>query len=93
MSETILEEAARITAGDRQTDYGPPQADFERTAAIWSALKGVPFEAREVALFLIAVKLSRESHCPKRDNWVDIAGYAHCGDLCNSPLDPMPEFR
>jgi hypothetical protein len=78
----ILEEALRITKGDRNASYGPPDQDFQRTAAMWSAIKGVPFEAREVALFMVALKLSRETHQRKRDNWVDIAGYARCGSLC-----------
>jgi len=47
-----------------------------------SAIKGVPFTAREVAMFMVCVKLSRETHQRKRDNWVDIAGYAKCGSLC-----------
>jgi len=78
----VLEEALRITQGDRNPSYGPPDQNFQRTAAMWSALKGVHFEAREVAMFMIALKLSRETHQRKRDNWVDIAGYARCGSLC-----------
>jgi hypothetical protein len=80
--EDILEEALRITKGDRNASYGPPDQDFQRTASMWSAIKGVQFEAREVALFMVALKLSRETHQRKRDNWVDIAGYARCGSLC-----------
>lgn len=82
VEEDILEEAIRITEGDRNASYGPPDQDFQRTAAMWSAIKGVPFEAREVAMFMVAMKLSRETHQRKRDNWVDIAGYARCGSLC-----------
>lgn len=80
--EDVLDEAKRITSGDRQNQYGPPDQDFQRTAQMWSALKGVPFEAREVAAFMIALKLSRQTHQNKRDNWVDIAGYARCGSKC-----------
>lgn len=80
--DDVLEEALRITKGDRNASYGPPDQDFKRTAAMWSAIKGVPFEAREVAMFMVALKLSRETHQRKRDNWVDIAGYARCGSLC-----------
>jgi hypothetical protein len=80
--EDVLEEALRITKGDRNASYGPPDQDFQRTAAMWSAIKGVEFEAREVAMFMIALKLSRETHQRKRDNWTDIAGYARCGSLC-----------
>ena len=80
--ECILEEAGRITRGDRQAAYGPPDEDFRRVAGMWTALKGVPFTARDVAAFMICLKLSRERHQQKRDNWVDVAGYARCGSLC-----------
>jgi hypothetical protein len=80
--ESILAEAERVTSGDRQAQYGPPDQDFQRIAGMWTALKGVPFTAREVAMFMVCVKLSREAHQRKRDNWVDIAGYAKCGSLC-----------
>lgn len=82
--ECVLEEAGRLTRGDRQAQYGPPDQDFARVAAMWSALKGVPFESREVAMFMICIKLSRETHQRKRDNYVDIAGYARCGSLCKT---------
>lgn len=81
--EDILTEALRLTSGDRQAQYGPPDQDFQRTAQMWSALKGVPFTAKEVAMFMICLKLSRQTHQDKRDNWVDIAGYARCGSLCS----------
>jgi hypothetical protein len=80
--EDVLEEALRITKGDRNVSYGSPVDDFARTAAMWTAIKGVQFEAKDVALFMIAVKLSREAHCSKRDNAIDIAGYARCLSLC-----------
>ena len=80
--DDILEEALALTTGPRQATYGPPDQDFARTAKMWSALKGVEFEAREVAMFMICLKLSRETHQKKRDNWVDMAGYSRCGSLC-----------
>ena len=80
--EDVLQEALCITQGDRQSQYGPPDQDFQRTARIWSALKGVEFCSRDVALFMIALKLSRETHQKKRDNAVDIAGYARCLWIC-----------
>ncbi len=87
--EDILAEAFRITRGSRQAQYGPPDQDFRRTAGMWSALflsklkDGVTFEPRDVALAMILLKTSRETHQRKRDNWVDIAGYASCGSRCN----------
>jgi len=82
--EDILAEALRLTTCDRQASYGPPNQDFTRTAAMWTAMFGHRFESRHVAMAMIAVKLSREAHHPKRDNWVDIAGYARCGSLCRA---------
>ena len=83
--ECILDEASRITKGSRQEQYGGPKEDFSRVAAMWSALKGVPFEAQDVAMFMICLKLGRQAHKPGRDNSVDIAGYARCMHLCNTP--------
>ena len=34
----MLDEAKRITAADRQDDYGPPSEDFARTAMLWTAI-------------------------------------------------------
>jgi hypothetical protein len=89
----ILEEALEITKGDRQASYGPPDQDFARTAKMWEVILQpclhiedgsvtLKIEPRFVAMCMIALKLSRELHQRKRDNWVDIAGYSRCGSLC-----------
>lgn len=86
----ILEEALQITSGDRQAAYGPPDQDFRRTADMWSALfrsmlrDGVAFEPFHVAQAMILLKMSRQLHQRKRDNWVDTAGYARCGHICDT---------
>ena len=72
----ILEEAASLVDGDRAMDYGHPKKDFERVALMWSAILGTDIEPDQVPLCMIALKLSRQTHKPKRDNIVDIAGYA-----------------
>lgn len=88
-SESILDEARRITGGDRQAQYGPPDQDFRRTAAMWTGLfgdllkDGARFEPFHVALAMILLKASRQIHQRKRDNWTDIAGYSHCGNVCD----------
>lgn len=80
--DTILAEAVRITDGSRQGDYGHPQDDFARTAKMWSGIlkhklrDGTEIEAGDIPLCMIAVKLARQAHRHKRDNLVDIAGYA-----------------
>ena len=87
--ESILAEAQRITGGDRQAQYGPPDQDFRRTAEMWTGLfgdllkSGTRFDAFHVALAMILLKTSRQMHQRKRDNWTDIAGYAHCGNICD----------
>lgn len=89
VSGDILEEALQITSGDRQASYGPPDQDFRRTADMWTALfrsmlqDGVAFEPFHVAQAMILLKMSRQLHQRKRDNWVDTAGYARCGAICD----------
>ena len=88
-AEDILEEALRITGGDRMEDYGPPDEDFGRVAIMWEQLfkpriiDGVlKLKPQDIASAMIVIKLSRQAHNGKRDNWVDLAGYARCGNLC-----------
>ncbi len=77
VEESPLMEAQRIVAGARQDAYGHPFDDFTRTGRMWGAILGVDdVPPDKVALCLIAVKISREVNAPKRDNVVDIAGYA-----------------
>lgn len=77
MAESVLEEAARLTSRDRQSTYGHPADDFAKTALMWTAILGIEITAAQIPLCMIAVKLSRECHVHKRDNIVDIAGYAN----------------
>lgn len=80
----VLDEAKRLVYGDRGQDYGHPLDDYERTSELWTALlrhrlkPGERVTADDAVRCMIAVKLSRDVHRPKRDNRVDIAGYAEC---------------
>jgi hypothetical protein len=84
VSESILEEAQRLTHGDRAAAYGTPLDDYSKTAALWTVIlsgagvlkEGASVAPETAALCMIAVKLSRLLHAPKRDSAVDIAGYA-----------------
>lgn len=85
--ESILPEAHELVHGARQQDYGHPLDDFACTGRIWGALLGIPdVPPEKVALCLIAMKLSRESRVPKRDNRVDIAGYAETAEMIEGRL-------
>lgn len=78
----VTEEATNLVYGNRGQDYGHPYKDFSRTAAIWTGLfghklrDGESFSAPDVGLAMIGVKMSREINHPKRDNRVDMCGYA-----------------
>lgn len=82
---SILEEAGKLTSGDRQKSYGHPLDDYACTAALFTALlqhagklrDGAAIEPELAQALMIAVKLSRLSRNPShRDSLVDIAGYA-----------------
>jgi hypothetical protein len=85
-TESILQEAQRLTHGDRNKDYGHPLDDYTRTAALVSALLAhkltSPLTPSEAAMIQCCVKLSRQVHKPKRDNMVDLAGYAWVAQEC-----------
>lgn len=78
----VCREADRLVYGARGVDYGHPLDDYERTAQIANALVGhklkEPLTAEDMIRMMIGVKLSRDVHRPKRDNRVDMAGYAEC---------------
>ena len=76
-TSVVLGTAADLVHGDRGEDYGHPSEDFARTAAMWSDILGCPVNKKQVALCMIAVKISRLFNSPRHvDSRVDIAGYA-----------------
>lgn len=78
--QSPLSEALGLVYGDRGADYGHPLDDYRRTAAMWSAILDTEVTPEQAILCMIAVKISRECNAPKRDNLVDIAGYAECAN-------------
>lgn len=74
----ILEEANHIVGGDRQNDYGTPEENWNRISNIASAMCEMDLTPEVCVKVLIATKLARTITSPlKRDNYVDLAGYAH----------------
>lgn len=80
-SDNVLK-MAQETIVERVADYGEPEENLENIAAVWAALMGYEYTGPDVAAMMVAMKLVRHRNRPKRDNWIDIAGYAHCGDQC-----------
>jgi len=75
IDNSIAQEAMDIVSGARQQTYGHPSKNFLDTARLWSVVLGVEVTAQQVALCMVAVKVAREIHTPKRDNLVDAIGY------------------
>ena len=76
MTENILQEAQRITHSDRNKDYDDPIRNYEHIAKIASAILKKEVTPQDVVMIMIATKLSREQFKHKRDNVVDLCGYA-----------------
>jgi hypothetical protein len=78
---TVLDEARILVDGARQKDYGSPDICHSRTALLWSAYLNTEVTARDVCMMNILQKVSRDSNASKRDNLVDICGYARCAEI------------
>lgn len=90
----LLRGAENAVNGDRNAQYGDPNADFQRTADMWNAyLAGVlerqnglvSLQTQDVAAMMSLLKISRIAWSPeKMDSWMDLAGYSACGWDCAS---------
>lgn len=96
-NETVLEEAQRLTHGDRHDAYGHPIHDLTRTGDMATAMirhklkPGERLEPEDIAMIMIAVKLSREVNQPKRDNRVDGPGYFEVLDMIRQWREAHPD--
>ena len=77
----ILDEAKNITSNGRKAwEYGKPEDSFQTIARFWSGYLDREIKPADVAVMMILLKVARiKSGTGKKDNWVDIAGYAACG--------------
>ena len=91
MSESILIEAERIVNGERAAAYGGAQLSFARIATGWEVILRSKVSAEQVALCMAWLKLVRETNSHKRDNLVDLAGYAELANRLAGP-GPLPEI-
>lgn len=81
-----LEKAIDAVA-DRGLNYGSPEDNFNRIARRWQLHFlnrygiEVTVDAHDVAQMMVDMKLARLENQPRHeDSWVDIAGYAACGN-------------
>lgn len=80
----ILIEAMTLVHGARGDNYGHPYDDYKCCVDMFNALMDKKYgitpimKPQDGVLFMMCVKLSREANCHKRDNMVDLAGYAEC---------------
>ena len=88
----ILHAAEKCVCGQRETDYGTPEDNFETIAKLWeTSLRracvdeagGVYIDANDVAMMMALLKIARiAAGDGKADSWIDLAGYAACGAEC-----------
>ncbi len=87
--ESILDEAQRLTSSDRQGAYGHPRLHFTCTAAMVTAYlhrrgllrEGAALEPEDWAMLISLDKIARNAGTRKRDNLVDLAGYARTAEM------------
>ena len=66
---------ARATIQDRGLDYGHPQDNMQRTAALWSSYLEMPVTDYQVAMCMALVKVARSMETAKTDTYVDLTAY------------------
>lgn len=84
-NKSILKEAEGIRQGSRNSDYGDAVENFKRIAQMASIITGTELTPKQCVAVHIATKLSREAYRHKRDNLVDLCGYADImQEVCES---------
>lgn len=88
----ILHAAEKCVCGQRETDYGTPEDNFETIAGLWKTYLSracvdeagcVYIDATDVAMMMALLKIARiAGGSGTRDSFIDLAGYAACGAEC-----------
>lgn len=76
-TKSVTEEAHDVVEMRREA-YGHPYENLGTIARLWGEVFGVAISPEDVAICMILVKVAREVNMHKRDNLVDICGYADC---------------
>ena len=78
----LLNEAMGIITGSRAENYGKAENSFGMIADLWTTYLDNRtgdrdmITAHDVAMMMALLKIARQTYAPKRDNLVDLAGYA-----------------
>jgi hypothetical protein len=73
----ILDEAKRLTHGDRNKNYGKPLTNHTRIAGLWSIFLETEITPAQAAMCLALVKVARLIETPDhQDSPIDLAAYA-----------------
>jgi Domain of unknown function (DUF6378) len=93
---TILQEAQEIIYGDREETYGRPDKNLNAIAALWTdylfakakgGTEGIFISPQDVCMMMVLMKVARQVNSFKRDNLVDICGYAALNDRLENPQE------
>lgn len=90
---SVCQIAHDLTNTDRIASYGHPKINFDDIARMWSVIlrpilkPGEQVTATQVGLCNVATKICRHVSRPKRDNLIDMAGYANTIDKLDDILD------
>lgn len=57
--QECLRTAETCVCGKREQDYGTPEQNFQTTADMWSAYKGVAISPVDVAMMMSLLKIAR----------------------------------
>ena len=94
---SILDEALKLTTGDRQNVYGHPADDFEKVAQMTKPIIAAIYEGRidprlGHSLYMVCVKIARLLNTPDhRDSIVDGAGYFNTYGMVNEVIEKADE--
>ncbi len=76
MHHSDVLKSAQSIVNQRGNEYGDLSSSFVRASTIASAISGKPISSYDIAIVMMAVKMSRIGHNKnKADSWVDLVNY------------------
>ncbi len=89
-----LEIAQAIVCGNEKThNYGSPEDNFAIIADLWSDYLGYPIRPQDVPIMMILLKVARLKKRYTEDSFIDICGYAACGNEISSRYKEKEDLK